>query len=79
MSRGRPVRRWYEARLPDGRLWAGSSDPEEILEASADLDAIAEYSGGRDVELSMIVTYQYEKREAWDGQLPADTDHVHDG
>ena len=68
MSR-RVVRRWYESWV-GGKLWCGSSDAAEVIEHSA---------GKENVEYSMIVTYEVEKREDWNGQLPAGPDHVHNG
>ena len=64
MSRGRPVRRWYEARFEDGSLWCGSSDAAEVLESADAVDS------GEPLEFSVVVTYEYESREAWDGRLP---------
>lgn len=51
------VRRWYEAWLPTGQLWCGSSDPLEVARHA---------EGVEGVTYTQLITYERTKRLEWD-------------
>lgn len=57
MGERRRVRVWYESHTPDGKLWCGSSDPDEVVRLSR----------GRACTFRKIVTYEQDEIQPWPG------------